>query len=191
MTSAREGERGGILALSALVIPVFLLSTALVLDVGNWYTHKRALQNRADAGALAAGVEYLSQLNACSLGSTGATATAISDVAKSYAGTGDAGRSTTRRSTSTANSPCGSTPSSPTASDCSDGGNPCEEQLTRGDSFSPSNAIWTDVKAHETNLGTLFGGFGLTCPPSAQARVEVKQLIGIAAGGPPVHRGDR
>ena len=40
------------------MIPLFLLLTALVVDVGDWYTHKRQLQNRADAAALAAGVEY-------------------------------------------------------------------------------------------------------------------------------------
>ena len=34
------------------MIPVFLLLTALVVDVGNWYTHKRQLQNRADAARL-------------------------------------------------------------------------------------------------------------------------------------------
>ena len=63
MNRMLRDERGGILVLAAVMIPVFLLLTALVVDVGNWYTHKRQLQNRADAGALAAGVEYISQLN--------------------------------------------------------------------------------------------------------------------------------
>ena len=40
-------ERGTILALSAVMIPVFLLLAALVIDVGNWYTHKRQLQKKA------------------------------------------------------------------------------------------------------------------------------------------------
>ena len=48
-------ERGGILVMAAVMIPVFLLLTALVVDVGNWFTHKRQLQNRADAAAFAAG----------------------------------------------------------------------------------------------------------------------------------------
>ena len=38
--------------LSAILIPVFIVLTAMVVDVGQWYTHKRQLQTRADAGAL-------------------------------------------------------------------------------------------------------------------------------------------
>ena len=60
-----EIERGSILVMCAVMIPVFLLLTALVVDVGNWYTHKRQLQNRADAGAFAAGVEYARNWKAC------------------------------------------------------------------------------------------------------------------------------
>ena len=47
------------------MIPVFLLLAALVIDVGNWYTHKRQLQNRADAAAFAAGVEYAKNWQEC------------------------------------------------------------------------------------------------------------------------------
>ena len=47
------------------MIPVFLLLTALVVDVGDWFTHKRQLQNRADAAAFAAGVEYAKNWKAC------------------------------------------------------------------------------------------------------------------------------
>ena len=50
-------ERGGIMLVSALTIPVLLMFAALVLDAGNWYSHKRQLQNRADAAAFAAGVD--------------------------------------------------------------------------------------------------------------------------------------
>ena len=58
-------ERGAVLVMAAVMIPVFLLLTALVVDVGNWYTHKRQLQNRADAAAFAAGVEYAKNWKAC------------------------------------------------------------------------------------------------------------------------------
>ena len=64
MTRLRN-ERGGILAMAAVMLPVFLLMCALIVDAGNWFTHKRQLQNRADAAALAAGVEYLAQLSNC------------------------------------------------------------------------------------------------------------------------------
>ena len=54
-----RGEHGQVVVLAALMIPVFLLLGALVVDAGNWYAHKRSLQNRADAGALAAGLQYV------------------------------------------------------------------------------------------------------------------------------------
>ena len=70
------------------MIPVFLLLAALVVDAGNWYAHKRSLQNRADAGALAAGLEYVKQLKACQT-TPGTTGTTIANVAKAYAGTNE------------------------------------------------------------------------------------------------------
>ena len=51
-------EAGQVLAIVAISMVVMLMFAALVIDVGNWFAHKRQLQNRADAGALAAGVEY-------------------------------------------------------------------------------------------------------------------------------------
>ena len=65
MNRLRREERGGILVLCALLIPVFIVMTAMVIDVGQWYTHKRQLQNRADAAAFAAGVEYAKNWKAC------------------------------------------------------------------------------------------------------------------------------
>jgi len=47
-------ERGGVLVMFALFAPVLILFMAFVLDVGNWFEHKRHLQLQADAGALAA-----------------------------------------------------------------------------------------------------------------------------------------
>ena len=89
--SRLRDERGGILVLAAVMIPVFLLLAALVVDVGNWYTHKRQLQNRADAAAFAAGVEYAKNWKACV--QTGrphcckaSTAQKIADAARQYAG---------------------------------------------------------------------------------------------------------
>ena len=45
-----QEERGSVFVLSAFLIPiVFLVLFALVVDTGIWFTHKRQLQNRADA----------------------------------------------------------------------------------------------------------------------------------------------
>ena len=77
-------ERGGILVLGAVMIPLFLLLTALVVDVGNWYVHKRQLQNRADAAALAAGVQYSSSWPACITSTT--KQDEVRAAARNYAG---------------------------------------------------------------------------------------------------------
>ena len=59
-------ERGSVFVLAAVLIPfVFLVLVAGIVDTGIWFTHKRQLQNRADAGALAAGVQYAANWAAC------------------------------------------------------------------------------------------------------------------------------
>ena len=89
MSRSLLGERGGIMVLSAIMIPVFLLFAALVIDAGDWFTHKRQLQNRADAAAFAAGTEYATNWKACV--QTGdpalklATANRTADAARQYA----------------------------------------------------------------------------------------------------------
>jgi putative Flp pilus-assembly TadE/G-like protein len=53
----RAGRRsdGGVLVMVVLWLPVVILFATLVIDVGNWFAHKRHLQMQADAGALAGG----------------------------------------------------------------------------------------------------------------------------------------
>ena len=52
------GERGAVLVMVALWLPVLLVVMTFVVDVGNWFVHKRHLQMQADAGALAAAGEF-------------------------------------------------------------------------------------------------------------------------------------
>ena len=47
-------ERGGVLVLVAIAMPVLIGCTGLAIDVGNWFEHRRHLQTQADAAALAA-----------------------------------------------------------------------------------------------------------------------------------------
>jgi Flp pilus assembly protein TadG len=169
-------ERGSILVISAVLIPVFLLMCALVVDGGNWFTHKRQLQTRADAGALAAGVEYLSQLRNC-VASPTTTGAAIAEVAKQYAGDPTAAGAKY-------NEQIAKQSNLTVTINGSDGKNPCEKHAL--DSISAADSYWTNVKVRETNLGTLFGAVGLDLPAvAAQARVEVKQLIGVERNGLP------
>ena len=51
-----DGERGGVLVMVALWLPgAACCSSTFVVDVGNWFVHKRHLQMQADAAALAGG----------------------------------------------------------------------------------------------------------------------------------------
>ena len=51
----RRREEGGVLVMVALWLPIVVLFVIFVVDVGNWFVHKRHLQMQADAGALAGG----------------------------------------------------------------------------------------------------------------------------------------
>jgi len=48
-----DDERGGVLVLFALWLPLTILLLTFVADVGNWFEHKRHLQLQADAAAWA------------------------------------------------------------------------------------------------------------------------------------------
>ena len=55
---AARHERGGVLLIVALCMPVLIGCTGLVLDVGNWFEHRRHLQTQADAAVLAAAGDF-------------------------------------------------------------------------------------------------------------------------------------
>ncbi|TML97647.1 MAG: hypothetical protein E6G03_02165 [Actinobacteria bacterium] len=57
-------ERGAVLVIVAAGLTAMVLVVALVIEVGNWYEHKRHLQLQADAAALAGGASF--QLPGCS-----------------------------------------------------------------------------------------------------------------------------
>ena len=192
-------ERGGVLVMAAVMIPVFLLLTALVVDVGNWYTHKRQLQNRADAGAFAAGVEYAKNWKACVQtrrrrparvdggrdrrrgapvrGRPRGVRLRTGDACRRRSGTP---RSRTRRSLDVViNS---NDPNYTDDTDYTDGGgspplgNPCSLHTTGDDISAPGH--WTDVRVKERDLPSLFGSVGLPLSRNgARARVEIRPAI--------------
>src|SRR5215510_208682 len=49
----KRGERGSVLAMSAISMLALLLATGLAVDISHFYTAKAELQNAADAAALA------------------------------------------------------------------------------------------------------------------------------------------
>jgi hypothetical protein len=70
----------------AIALPVLALFVMFAIDVAHWYDYSRNLQNRADAAALAAGLEYG---GTCAVSSPSAAAmTNIGQVAQNYAGAG-------------------------------------------------------------------------------------------------------
>jgi len=54
----RRGERGQVAVIFGLLLPVLFGLGAIVIAVGNWFTHAKHLQTKADAGALAAGTVW-------------------------------------------------------------------------------------------------------------------------------------
>ena len=58
LSRRRHSERGQVAVFFALLLPVLFAIGAVVLDVGNWYIHKRHLQTQVDAAALAPAPEF-------------------------------------------------------------------------------------------------------------------------------------
>jgi hypothetical protein len=82
-TFAMRDERGAVMVLVAVTLPVIFLFVAFGTEIGHWYDYSRNLQNRADAAALAAGDAY----GAICFGSpTAAQTDVIGQTAQQYAG---------------------------------------------------------------------------------------------------------
>ncbi len=197
MSRLRHDQRGGVLVMSALMIPVFLLMAALVVDVGNWFTHNRQLQNRADAAAYAAGVEYAKNWKLCVSSNAAdrqAMANRIADFARQYAGDPEVADYSTGtlpalQNTEIANQANldvvvnSSDPNYTNGTDFTDGGagvvaDPCYNHTPGTDSISPGGGQWTDVRVKERNLPSIFGGIGLPLSRvGARARVEIRPAI--------------
>ena len=197
MSLRLRDERGTIAVIAAVTLPVFILLAALVMDVGNWYTHKRQLQNRADAAALAAGVTYAKNWKAC-VGSSATlkaeAANEIADTARAYAGDPDTADYSTGslpsqlHNTQVANQSPGkldvaiNSTSYDDGTDYSDSGNPCFPHA--GDDISPAGGQWTDVKVQEHDLPSfvpnLLKWFGVETALSrngARARVDIRPAV--------------
>jgi Flp pilus assembly protein TadG len=193
MNASLRSERGGVMVLAAVMIPVFLLLTALVFDVGDWYTHKRQLQNRADAAAFAAGVEYQKNWKACVQNGDPAlklaTAQKIANAARQYAGDPQASDYAPATMPTPVNTELATqskvdvvinSTSHTNDTDNSDGGgalntvagSPCYAHAA--DDISAAG-YWTDVKVKERDLPSLVGTIGLPLSQNlARARIEIR-----------------
>ena len=174
-------EAGQVLAIVAISMVVMLMFAALVIDVGNWFSHKRQLQNRADAGALAAGVEYQRSWAAC-IGGDATVATRIENNGRAYAG--DPNPTTPvvpAVNTEVANQANVEVHINSTSyvSALSDGGGSCfKHPVDLNDPISPAGGYWTDVKVKERDLASFFGSLGIPLTRNiARARVEIHPAL--------------
>jgi Flp pilus assembly protein TadG len=77
-------ERGAVVALFGVLLPVLGLLTMFAIDTAHWWDYSRNLQSRADAAALAAGLEYG---NTCGTATPNAAAMAkVGEAAQLYSG---------------------------------------------------------------------------------------------------------
>jgi len=81
LADAGSRERGSVLVMAALWMPILVLMASFVIDMGNWFEHKRHMQLQADAGAFAAGGLF----SGC-FGDAAAANTRIDAEARKYAG---------------------------------------------------------------------------------------------------------
>lgn len=78
-----RNERGQVAVFFALLLPVLFGLAAIVIAIGNWYTHGKHLQTKADAGAFAGGGQW--QFPCGPATGTGSVSERIINTAREYA----------------------------------------------------------------------------------------------------------
>ena len=165
MSLASE-EKGGVIVLTALLLPFLIMLIALCVDVGNWWVHKRHLQLQVDAAALAGGGLF----GQCFSNPSGAN-TLIQNEATKYSGgpgsvhNGQVGG--TNKGTITIRYQ---------SKTFAAGTHPADDTETQAPCDTPS--LMFDVKGSEANLPVLFNFPFLDVVPSinAHARVQLKTV---------------
>jgi putative Flp pilus-assembly TadE/G-like protein/galactose oxidase-like protein len=82
MNIRHGNQRGSVIVIVALWLPLLVLFASLAVDAGHWWDYSRNLQNRADAAALAGG----DQLAVCIGSPTAASERGIGEIAQQYSG---------------------------------------------------------------------------------------------------------
>jgi Putative Flp pilus-assembly TadE/G-like len=181
--NALADERGAMVVLFALLVPVMILVLAFAIDIGNWFVHKRHLQIQADAAALAGGAHF----GDCFNPGTAATANdTIKNAATAYAG----------NSASTYNFQIGGgAPRVTTLFNSKTffiGGPPADDTDTQNPCQTPN--LMLDVKQTEADVPYIFaslinwvapGASTLVPAINARARVQLRKAT-IVNGGLPL-----
>ena len=158
MKHALRDSSGAVLVVVAVAFPALIGFTGLVVDVGNWFEHKRHLQMQADAGALAGAGEFRFPCDST-------VDAAVKDMATSYSGVdfnaqiGGTLPGNVLRAFNSTTWPNQTTPVDTTVVE----GEPCAAKMI-------------DVKLTETDLPWFFRLFGDRVPfINAHARVALKK----------------
>jgi hypothetical protein len=165
---AARADSGVALVWFVLWLPVLVFFMAFVVDVGNWYLHKRHLQMQADAGALAGGGAFTIPCSDAPIDST----------ARTYAGDPSAGGAYNTQVPTNRGDVHVLINSAQYwnegGSDYSEGG-PCEAKMV-------------DVKISEANVPLFFRIPGLNAVPAinARARVSIQSLSYLGGGALPI-----
>jgi hypothetical protein len=167
-------ERGGALVIFTLFLPVLVLLATFVVDVGNWFEHKRHLQMQVDAGALAGG----SLFSEC-FDDQSAANTAINDEVRKYAG---ADAASYNRQIGGSNQ--GTVTIRINQKTYEVGGPGPDDTVVD----QPCAARMIDVKGTEANLPWFFGLVPGSLVPAinAHARVTLQGLQGLQGGALPI-----
>lgn len=178
----RTSERGQVLLLVAILMPVFFGLGAIVMDLGNWYVHKRHLQTQVDAAVLAPAPQFVGCYHAPVEANQ-----AIRERALEYAGDTDRDPDATNLQVQEPGdvrvvlnsaeywSPTNSTadPTTGYGLDWSMDGDPSID----GDQSSlPCDAKFLDAKATDQDAPLLWGLLPLSASPKAKARIEIRQV---------------
>jgi hypothetical protein len=168
------------LVMFALLLPIILILSVVIVDVGNWYVHNKRLQTLVDAGAFAGATKFVG----CSsnFGDPVAANAAIKEMALNYSG--DTARDPATRNLQVQepndvrvviNSKRywadGDPPNGAGLDDTLDHDN---NPLTpAGD---PCSTKTLDVKATDDDAPLLFGFLPMVLDPKRKAKVEIQQI---------------
>lgn len=168
-------ERGQVVVLFALLLPVFFGLGSIVLGIGNWYVHKRHLQTLVDAGALAGGTAF----SGCFQNPT-TTDIQIADVALEYAG--DENRQPLTQNAQVQEA--GDVHALLNSNRYWAQGDPTDDTSLRAPGYDntlgkPCAMRFLDVKATDDELPLLFRWIPLFPSAKAKARVQIHKVLGL------------
>jgi Putative Flp pilus-assembly TadE/G-like len=168
-------ERGVAMVLFAVMLPLMLMLTAIAWDAGNWWIHRKHLQTKVDAAALAAGGVWGFP---CTLTSD----TNIIGEARKYVGEHIEANGAPYTAT-TFNPQVGDTPytkihvvlNGSTWYDDDQGLNPADKSGQPNPGGTICDSSFLDVKATEQNNQPLFGWLPLAPDIKRKARIEIQE----------------